>query len=233
EKHADVHRFVSLLNARRTLREVEHERRRVSLTELIDGANKAWHGVKLYQPDWSDHSHSLALFTELREAGLFVYVILNAYWEPLSFELPPVSDGSGWRRWIDTFLDSPYDIVPWETAPSVSDRVYSAGPRSVVILFRETEPYASKLLPSAAGVTRKSGFRSATAAPIAASSAASSRPGSWWNGTRCLAPTRRAKAIESCIVLCPQPMCWGYSSRVYCASWKSRSTPWARAKPDV
>ena len=30
EKHADVHRFVTLLNARRLLRDVEHERQRVT-----------------------------------------------------------------------------------------------------------------------------------------------------------------------------------------------------------
>ena len=35
EKHADVHRFVSLLTARRLLRDVEHERQRVSLTTLL------------------------------------------------------------------------------------------------------------------------------------------------------------------------------------------------------
>jgi isoamylase len=142
EKHADVHRFVTLLNARRTLRDVEHERRRVSLTELIGRANKAWHGVKLGQPDWGEHSHSLALFTELRQDGLFVYLILNAYWESLQFELPPVdADGArAWRRWIDTSLPSPHDIVPWLNAPSVSDPVYPAGARSVVVLFRETEP---------------------------------------------------------------------------------------------
>ena len=29
-KHADVHRFVTLLNARRILRDVEHERQRLS-----------------------------------------------------------------------------------------------------------------------------------------------------------------------------------------------------------
>src|SRR5947199_15312 len=44
-KHADVLRFVSLLNARRALRNVEHERRRISLTTLLREANKAWHGV--------------------------------------------------------------------------------------------------------------------------------------------------------------------------------------------
>src|SRR5262249_12732234 len=114
EKHADVHRFVSLLNARRAMREVEHERRRVSLTELIQRASKAWHGVTLYHPDWGAHSHSLALAVELRQDRLFVYLILNAYWEPLSFELPPAGDDGArvWRPWIDTPPPSPPPLLP-------------------------------------------------------------------------------------------------------------------------
>lgn len=60
---------------------------------MIGRASKAWHGVRLHQPDWGEHSHSLALFTELQEAGVFVYMILNAYWGPLEFELPPVGNG--------------------------------------------------------------------------------------------------------------------------------------------
>jgi glycogen operon protein len=139
-KHADVHRFVTLLNARRVLRGIEHERGRVSLTELLRRARNAWHGVKLGRPDWGDHSHSLALAADLRkEEGLDVYVILNAYWEPLLFELPPVGDGGAgsWRRWIDTFLEGPHDIVPWQEAPSFSGHVYRAGARSVVVLFAD------------------------------------------------------------------------------------------------
>ena len=54
EKHADVHRFVTLLNARRVLRDTEYERRRVSLSRLLQQATKAWHGVQLGQPDWGD-----------------------------------------------------------------------------------------------------------------------------------------------------------------------------------
>ena len=44
---------------------------------------------------------------ELRQEGLRMYLILNAYWEPLDFELPPVGDdgASSWRRWIDTSLE--------------------------------------------------------------------------------------------------------------------------------
>jgi isoamylase len=137
QKHADVHRFVTLLNARRLLRDIEHEHQRMSLTHLIRQAKKAWHGVKLNQPDWSQNSHSIAFTVELRKAKLLVHFILNAYWEPLEFELPPVYNGNGdiWHRWIDTALDSPHDIVPWETAPQIPGHTYRTEARSVVVLF--------------------------------------------------------------------------------------------------
>jgi glycogen operon protein len=134
KKHADVHRFVSLLISRRLLRDVEHERQRVSLTTLIEKAAKAWHGVNLNQPDWGDHSHSVALQAVLQNEGLHFYLIMNAYWKPLEFELPVLPKGTGWRRWIDTGLDSPQDIVPWETAQSVPGTTYRAEARSVVMV---------------------------------------------------------------------------------------------------
>ena len=93
-KHADVHRFVRLLIARRLMRDVEHERRRVSLNQFLRDAKHAWHGVKLNQPDWRPDSHSLAFGAELQTQGLSLHLILNAYWEPLDFELP-VSE----QRW--------------------------------------------------------------------------------------------------------------------------------------
>jgi len=137
ERHADLHRFVRLLNAQRALRDAGHERRRESLIEWIQHARKAWHGVKVGQPDWGWHSHSFALSARLESERVWVYLILNAYWEPLDFELPAV-DGTAlgvWCRWIDTSLASPQDIVPWETAPIVTERHYKAGARSVVVLI--------------------------------------------------------------------------------------------------
>jgi glycogen operon protein len=138
-KHADVHRFLQLLIDRRLLRDVEHGRRRVSLTTLLQRANKAWHGVKLYQPDWGDYSHSVALGAELQKEGLLFHLILNAYWEPLDFELPkPGERNRGpWRRWIDTALESPHDIVPWQSAPAAPGDTYRAEARSVVMLFAD------------------------------------------------------------------------------------------------
>ena len=137
EKHADVHRFLRLLAGRRLLRDVEHERKRISLNQLLREARISWHGVRLHQPDWSDHSHSVAFSADILGENLLLHLILNAYWEPLEFELPRASEGSGdtWCRWIDTALESPQDIVEWQSSPSVPGRTYRAEARSVVVLF--------------------------------------------------------------------------------------------------
>ncbi len=136
-KRADVYRFVTLLNARRVLRDVEYEHQRVALNQMIQQADITWHGVKLDQPDWRPSSHSIAFTAKVTSDRVSFHVILNAYWEPLEFELPSVSDDGrrAWRRWIDTFLDSPDDIVDWERAPLVTGHTYRAEPRSVVLLF--------------------------------------------------------------------------------------------------
>ena len=126
EKHADVHRFVTLLAARRLLRDVEHEERRVSLTQMIADADKTWHGVKLGQPDWGE------AFAQHRVHGqscdsepMIFHLMLNAFWEPLEFELPPTA--GPWRRWIDTSLPAPEDIVEWQKAPASPGSTYRAG----------------------------------------------------------------------------------------------------------
>jgi isoamylase len=133
-KHADVHRFVSLLIARRLMRGTSREQRRLSLNQLLRGSKHAWHGIRLGQPDWNSSSHSLAFGAELAE-GVQIHLILNAHWEPLDFELPLlVEGGNAWRRWIDTALDPPHEIVQWQAAQRVPGRTYHAGARSVVVL---------------------------------------------------------------------------------------------------
>jgi glycogen operon protein len=138
-KHVDVHRFVKLLNARRLLRNVKLEGRRVSLTDLLRESKHAWHGVKLGEPDWSASSHSLAFGADLPGQGLRLHLILNAYWERLDFELPRTGNRAAWRRWIDTAMAPPHEIVEWQAAPYVAGSTYTAGPRSVVVLFAGLE----------------------------------------------------------------------------------------------
>jgi glycogen operon protein len=137
DKHPDVHRFARLLIERRLLRDTGPEREGESLNRLIREANKAWHGVKLDQPDWGDDSHTLALCAEIRRQRLYFYLILNTFWESLDFELPRIGNqfAESWRRWIDTSLDSPFDIVEWQRSIPHSSNIYRAGPRSTVVLF--------------------------------------------------------------------------------------------------
>jgi glycogen operon protein len=130
--HSDLLRFVRLLIARRVLRSVNAES--LSLVEWLRESKHAWHGVRLFQPDWSPSSHALAFGAELARENLQLHLILNAYWEPLDFELPHLSIGESWRRWIDTSLESPHDISDWQDAEAVSGFTYRAAPRSTAVL---------------------------------------------------------------------------------------------------
>jgi glycogen operon protein len=136
ERHRDIHRFVKALNAFRQRRDVVVEGTALSLNQLLSRARIEWHGVTLKHPDWSDHSHSLAFTVQSLHARFLLHGMLNAYWEPLTFELPPVSSEcpQAWRRCIDTALEPPDDICPWETATVLGQATYVVQPRSVALL---------------------------------------------------------------------------------------------------
>jgi glycogen operon protein len=127
---------VTLLNARRRLRDFEPENQRVSL--IRSSAKRTRHGtVSNSGSPTGVRLHSIAFTVEIRREKTLVHLILNGYWRPLDFELPRF-DSAGenpWRRWIDASLDSPRDIVEWETAQSVPGYAYRTEARSVVLLF--------------------------------------------------------------------------------------------------
>src|SRR5215831_1846351 len=137
ERHADIHRFVKALNRFRQRPDVVAEMTAPSLNELLRRAPIEWHGVTLKCPDWSDHSHSLAFTLQSLHTRFLLHGMLNAYWERLTFELPPMPEDhlQGWRRWIDTALPSPDDVCPWDSAPVVRQGSYDVQPRSVVLLL--------------------------------------------------------------------------------------------------
>ncbi|HTO09522.1 MAG TPA: hypothetical protein VMR86_20900 [Myxococcota bacterium] len=134
ERHRDVHRFVRSLLAFRMRRDVVLDAPRVTLSELLRLARIEWHGVALAGPDWSDHSHSLATTITSFSGNFRLHGIFNAYWEPLRFELPAAGEAGAWRRWLDTSLESPEDILPWDEAPHIAESSYAAQPRSIAIL---------------------------------------------------------------------------------------------------
>jgi isoamylase len=137
ERHADIHRFVKALIAFRQRRDVVAEGAKLSLNQLLQRARLEWHGITLNHPDWSEHSHSLAFTFRSLHTRFLIHGMLNAYWERLTFELPPVPAESQqcWRRCVDTALASPDDFCPWETAPFVEQPLYVVQPRSVVVLM--------------------------------------------------------------------------------------------------
>ena len=135
ERHGDVYRFFKALNEFRQRRDTVAEANRLSLNEVLRRARIEWHGIALNRPDWSDHSHSLAFTVRSLGGRFLLHGMLNAYWEPLAFELPPLAPESGqnWRRCIDTALNAPHDIRYWENAPVVTQATYVAQPRSIVL----------------------------------------------------------------------------------------------------
>ena len=98
-----------------------------------------WHGVKLDQPDWAYNSHSLALELQSPHDSEHLHIILNAYWQPLTFELPPpgLEDDPElqWHRIIDTALVSPNDVHSVEEAPTVTSNTYEVEARSTIVLM--------------------------------------------------------------------------------------------------
>lgn len=93
-----------------------------------------WHGVDLNCPDWSDTSHSLAFSLLHPEKGEHLHVILNAFWQPLSFRLPPLPIERYWHRIIDTASeDTPF--LPYSQSPPHSSNIYNAAARSCVLLM--------------------------------------------------------------------------------------------------
>jgi isoamylase len=95
-----------------------------------------WHGVTRGQPDWSWDSRSLAMHWIGGLRGNDLFLIANAYWERLRFELPVASCGRTWFRLADTMLESPLDILDEGMEQRLSDQhAYHVGPRSVVVLL--------------------------------------------------------------------------------------------------
>jgi isoamylase len=97
-----------------------------------------WHGTHLGEPDWGADSHALALHLvelEHESAVDHIYLMMNAFWEPLQFEVPKIP-GWHWTRVIDTSALAPWDIAApgWEQK-LLSQDCYLLQPRSTVLLL--------------------------------------------------------------------------------------------------
>ena len=135
ERHGDIHRFVRELIRLRFLRDSVRLAPVLTLADLREQANVEFHGVRLGQPDFTHPSRSLALSATSLSGDLRMYYAINAWTQPLEFELPPAPRTLGWRRVLDTFLPTPDDICQPDRADAVTTLTYTVHPRSVVALF--------------------------------------------------------------------------------------------------
>jgi isoamylase len=135
-RHADIHRFTKMLIAARLMHGASTVEE-LTLNQLLGQARLEWHGVRLGTPDWSHESHSIALTARSATKGVVFHYMVNAYWKPLAFSLPPPKylPGGTWHRWIDTSLASPEDIAPWDAMPIITANHYWLTGRSLVVLI--------------------------------------------------------------------------------------------------
>ena len=134
EKHGDVRRFVKELIAGR-LAWGQGRTDDDSLVDLLRRVDCQFYDVDLNPADIGETSHSLAMARHSPSGLVQFFFMINAYWEPLTFQTPPRAvDKHGWRVWIDTSRPSPDDIHGWNDAPPVLEGRYVVGPRSIVVL---------------------------------------------------------------------------------------------------
>jgi glycogen operon protein len=134
ERNAGLRRFVRELISQRLQRDVALYVTGLSLNALLRRSRIEWHGVRLNQPDWGDTSHSLAVTLRSLRGRFAVHLMINAWWEELTFDIPPYTGSRGWRLWLDTNRPSPDDIYPWAVAPEVAGLTCTVAPRSITAL---------------------------------------------------------------------------------------------------
>lgn len=133
EKNRELYDFTRRLIAQRLRVSAARADGSEPLSALLQRAKIEWHGVKLDAPDWGENSHSLAYTANIRQGQLLMHVMVNAYWEPLEFELLP---DVTWKLWLDTFQPPPGDLHTWLSAPEIRSTTYTVQPRSIVGLIR-------------------------------------------------------------------------------------------------
>ncbi|MDZ8225125.1 MULTISPECIES: glycogen debranching protein GlgX [unclassified Nostoc] len=137
QKNADIFRFCKRIiefrkcHCNPTLRRRHFFSGEVNERGLTD---IAWHGTKLFSPDWNDpNSRVLALTMGGFDGNADIHVMLNMHWEELHFELPFLLDRE-WYKVIDTAESTPMDIVEPGKETIVAGDICLVKGRSVVVL---------------------------------------------------------------------------------------------------
>ncbi len=95
----------------------------------------SWHGTKLNEPGWNDpHARALAWTVAGSLAHSDIHVMVNMYWEPLTFEIPQIYERA-WYTAVNTALPSPQDINAPGNEVLVNSHHVEVSGRSIVVLI--------------------------------------------------------------------------------------------------
>ncbi|AEX85147.1 glycogen debranching enzyme GlgX [Marinitoga piezophila KA3] len=145
EKFNDIYRFLKLLI---TFRKKHHTLRREHFFTGRDYTGDGipditWHGVKLFNPDFSYFSRTLAFMISGSDYNdpdtpedNDIYVAMNFYTDTLNFELPKLQNKQ-WYRIIDTNLNSPDDFL--EIPEIYNEQFYPVSPKSIIVLISQKD----------------------------------------------------------------------------------------------
>ena len=141
--HAALFRFTRHLIAFRKAHPALRRRSYFHHRDMVSSGypDISFHGVNLWQPDWSYDGRQLACLLcgkhcrEGTEADDMIYIVMNVHWETAWFDLPPLNAPRKWHVAINTALGSPEDSHALGREPALPNQdQITVGARSVVIL---------------------------------------------------------------------------------------------------
>lgn len=133
--NSHLHRFVKNLISFVRNKEIFKLEKILTTKEVVSGPHLMWHGTKPFEADWNNYSRSLAFSLSYPEYDEYLYVIMNAYWKGLSFELPALKNSKKWRAFLDTSKSYPRDFADPRKTKALKHNLYKADPRSVAAFW--------------------------------------------------------------------------------------------------
>ena len=135
EQQPDLLRYVRMLNQFNLQTAFFQETHYWNSPPHLGGSSCIFGGIKVHEPDWAHHSRTLSYSLKNPRYEKWLYVMINAYWEHLQFDIPKPKGGRPWKRILNTAASSPKDILTFENAPIVHGEKVYVNARSIVLLM--------------------------------------------------------------------------------------------------
>lgn len=100
-------------------------------------ADIIWHGVKPFEPDWSDGTRFIARqYKAVGDGNKTIYIAGNSWEGPVDIELP----AGNWRRIADTNLAEGQDFKPLDQGDPMDGSHYRVMPYTTAVFVQDVPP---------------------------------------------------------------------------------------------